>query len=65
MSDLYVVIVAIHYAFGIGALNKQLRFLVGMDDFQWSVAFWFLQISLIIYLVAIEIKVYKTKNSLV
>lgn len=65
MSDLYVVIVAVHYAFGIGTLNKQLLFLLELDDFRWNVAFCFLQISLIIYLITVEIKVYKNKNSLV
>ena len=46
-------------------LQESYYWLINMDIFCWNLSFWILQISLIIYLFAVEIKVYKNKYSLV
>ncbi len=51
--------------FPTNTLRESYYWLIDMEIFRWNVAFWILQISLIIYLIAVEIKVYKNKNSLV
>ena len=51
--------------FPTNTLQESYYWLVDMSIFHWTIAFWILQISLIIYLIAVEIKVYKNKHSLV
>ncbi len=51
--------------FPINTLQKSYYWLIDMHDFYWLLAFWVLQISLIVYLIAVEIKVYKNKKSLI
>ncbi len=65
VSDLSYVIGRCLENFPINTLRDSYYWLVDMTIFHWNVAYWILQISLIVYLIALEIKVYKNKNSLV
>ncbi len=51
--------------FPINTLQESYYWLIDMHIFRWTLAFWILQISLIVYLIAVEIKVYKNKKTLV
>ncbi|CAN5529616.1 hypothetical protein BH18ACI1_BH18ACI1_12430 [soil metagenome] len=51
--------------FPVNTLRDSYYWLIDMSIFRWNVAFWVLQISLIVYLITVEIEVYKEKNSLV
>lgn len=50
--------------FPINTLTNSYYWLIDMPAFHWSFIFWILQINLIIYLIALEVKFYKNKNSL-
>jgi hypothetical protein len=50
--------------FPTNTLTNSYHWLIDMPAFQWCLIFWVLQINLIIYLIAAEIKFYKNKNSL-
>ncbi len=65
VSQLIYVIERCQDNFPINTLQKSYYWLIDMHIFRWTIAFWILQISLIVYLIAVEIKVYKNKNSLV
>jgi hypothetical protein len=51
--------------FPTNTLQESYYWLIDMPSFRWTLAFWILQISLIVYLFAVEIKIYKNKKSLV
>ena len=51
--------------FPVNTLQNSYYWLINMSEFHWTLAYWILQISLIIYLIAEEIRIYKNKNSLV
>ncbi len=71
LLNIFVLISQINYVVGrcldnfpINTLQESYYWLVDKNIFYWNVAFWIMQISLIIYLISVEIKVYKTKNIL-
>ncbi len=51
--------------FPTNTLQESYYWLIDMPSFRWDFAFWILQIGLIVYLITVEIKVYKNKKSLV
>ncbi len=50
--------------FPINTVTSSYHWLIDMPAFHWCLIFWVLQINLIIYLIAVEIKFYKNRNSL-
>lgn len=70
LLNIFVLVSQINYViercldnFPTNTLQESYYWLTGMNIFYWNFAFWLLQISLIVYLIALEIKVYKVKNS--
>jgi hypothetical protein len=51
--------------FPTNTFRESYYWLIDMSAFHWSFIFWILQICLIVYLIVIETKIYKNKNSLV
>lgn len=71
LLNLFVLVAQINYVIGrcldnfpTNTLQESYYWLIDKNIFYWNIAFWILQISLIIYLIGVEIKVYKAKNSL-
>jgi len=64
-SHLSYVIERCQERFPINTLQESYYWLVDTSIFRWTIAFWLLQISLIVYLITVEIIVCKNKNSLV
>lgn len=71
LLNIFVLISQINYVidrclenFPINTLRESYYWLINMNIFYWNVAFWVIQIGLIIYLIAVEIKFYKYKNIL-
>ena len=64
-SELSYVIGRCRENFPTNTLQESYYWLMDMHDFRWTLVFWLFQISLIVYLIAVEIKVYKNKHSLV
>jgi hypothetical protein len=50
--------------FPTNTFTNSYHWLIDMPAFHWSLAFWVLQISLVIYLIAVENKFYRNRNSL-
>lgn len=71
---LNVFILLIHFNYVIGrclekfptnTFTESYNWLIDTPAFHWGFIFWVLQICLIVYLIVVETKIYKNKNSLV
>lgn len=64
VSLLIYVIKRCQERFPTNTLRDSYYWLIELSSFHWTVAFWLLQICLVGYLITLEVKAYKNKNSL-